>query len=472
MKNFLLILALHASISYTLPIIKDVLSEKQYLFAKAYLKQFYGLTTNDKSLNKEKVSDPIVQKIEEMQDFFGMNVTGTLDSTTLEMMHKPRCGVPDVHDFSTFPNRPRWKKYDLTYRIMNYTPDMTRADVDYAIKTALDVWSNVTPLTFKRIYTGEADIMISFASRVHGDFYPFDGQHGTLAHAYAPSPGIGGDAHFDEDEVWTAGTRGYNLFLVAAHEFGHSLGLDHSKNPEALMYPTYNGGDPRQFSLSQDDIKGIQTLYGGPVNRPPNKPESPSKPSPDPDVCSSFVTFDAIATLRGEILFFKDKFLWRKQPQNPKVSVDLLSYFWPFLPSGIQAAYEVEARDQVYLFKDNKYWVVSGMNLLTRYPKDILSLGFPSYVKKVDAAVHNPFTRKTYFFVENNYWRYDEKSRSMDRGYPRQTAKVLSGIGPKVEAAFYHNNHYYFFQGAKQLEYDIHLNRVTRVLNSNSWFGC
>lgn len=40
---------------------------------------------------------------------------------------------------------------------------MKREDVDYAFQKAFQVWSDVSFLRFRRIYEGEADIMILFA---------------------------------------------------------------------------------------------------------------------------------------------------------------------------------------------------------------------------------------------------------------------------------------------------------------------
>lgn len=50
-------------------------------------------------------------------------------------------------------------------RIKNYTPDLPRADVDSAIEKAFQLWSNVSPLTFTKVFEGQADIMISFVWR-------------------------------------------------------------------------------------------------------------------------------------------------------------------------------------------------------------------------------------------------------------------------------------------------------------------
>lgn len=48
---------------------------------------------------------------------------------------------------------------------------------------------------------------------------------------------------------------------MAAHEFGHSLGLSHSSVPGALMTPHYQEL-PRDFKLPEDDMHGIMQIYG------------------------------------------------------------------------------------------------------------------------------------------------------------------------------------------------------------------
>lgn len=54
---------------------------------------------------------------------------------------------------------------ERSFRIVNYTPDLKKADVDRAIHNAFNIWADVTPLTFKKLHEGMADIMISFGTK-------------------------------------------------------------------------------------------------------------------------------------------------------------------------------------------------------------------------------------------------------------------------------------------------------------------
>nr|XP_019572734.1 PREDICTED: stromelysin-2-like [Rhinolophus sinicus] len=368
MKNLPMLLLLCVAVCSAYPLNGAARDEDDSMdLVQHYLENYYNLSKDVKLFARRQDSSPVVKKIQEMQKFLGLKVTGKLNSDTLEVMRKPRCGVPDVGHFSTFPGTPRWRKTHLTYRIVDYTLDLPRDAVDSAIEKAVKVWENVTPLTFSRIYKGEADIMITFAVRDHGDFFPFDGPGMVLGHAYPPGPGIYGDAHFDDDEQWT-----------------------------------------------------------------------------------------------------KDTYFWRRSLWNPKPELQLISTFWPFLPSNLDAVYEVHSKDIVFIFKGNKFWAIRGTELQAGYPRDIHTLGLPPTIRKIDAAISDE-ENKTYFFVEDKYWRFDENSQSMEQGFPRLIGDDFPGVKPKVDAVLHAFGFFYFFSGSSKFEFDPNDRVVTHILNSNYW---
>ena len=85
---------------------------------------------------------------------------------------------------------------------------------------------------------------------------------GTLAVTFLPPPANGGtdagDILFNSNVSWQINSS-YDLMTVAAHEFGHALGLGESTVSTAVMYGTYNGV---KQTLTSDDVSGIQSIYG------------------------------------------------------------------------------------------------------------------------------------------------------------------------------------------------------------------
>lgn len=162
---------------------------------------------------------------------------------------------------------------------------------------------------------------------------------------------------------------------MAAHEFGHSLGLSHSDIRQALMAPFYRGYDP-VFNLDTDDIQGIQALYGKKTRRTTtstrfgddddqdggfdnshgNPKADPSPATPDTSLCADS-KFDTIFnSAEGYTYVFKGAKYWRLTdesiaPGYPKLIADN----WPGLPGNIDAAFTYK-NGKTYFFKGSKYW--------------------------------------------------------------------------------------------------------------------
>lgn len=248
----------------------DVRRAQRYLERFGYLDSpvigEYGVATTLVEPAPEvlgEFDDNTKRAVENFQGRYGLQVNGRIDEPTLDLMKKPRCGFPDTAEYVVQGNK--WATTALRYGFTNLSPDLGEGDVRTAVQTALGYWGAVTPLTFSNVDVAtNPEIRIRFVAGDHGDGSPFDGGSGVLAHAFYPPPNggdIAGDAHFDEAEAWSVNSppSGIDLYTVGAHEFGHALGLAHSTVGEALMYPYYGG--PHRY-LAQDDIDGIQSLYG------------------------------------------------------------------------------------------------------------------------------------------------------------------------------------------------------------------
>jgi hypothetical protein len=157
----------------------------------------------------------------------------------------------------------RWNKSNVTYSFSNFTGDLTQQVIIANIRRAFQTWSAVCFLTFTEV-RGTGDIAIAFETGNHGDGSSFDGAGNVLAHGVYPPPNggaIAGDLHFDDAERWTTNNppTGIDFLTVAIHEIGHTLGLDHSADANAIMFAFYGG--IRQ-NLATDDINGIRSIYG------------------------------------------------------------------------------------------------------------------------------------------------------------------------------------------------------------------
>ena len=56
-------------------------------------------------------------------------------------------------------------------------------------------------------------------------------------------------------------SAGFYIEDIAAHEFGHALGLGHSASTSVTMYPSVSTCNTGNRTLDADDIAGVRALY-------------------------------------------------------------------------------------------------------------------------------------------------------------------------------------------------------------------
>jgi hypothetical protein len=168
----------------------------------------------------------------------------------------------------------------LQYTFANLTTQVAPSLTVSEMTRALNQWPKYANVHFTPGLDAEAPqtVAIKFAEYDHGDGYPFDGAGPILAHTFYPVPTnpepIAGDMHLNGSETWNVGAD-TDIYTVTLHEAGHSLGLGHTTDTTAIMYPYYRLGQ----QIANDDINGIQSLYGPPNGSQPTVTPAPTTPT-------------------------------------------------------------------------------------------------------------------------------------------------------------------------------------------------
>jgi len=156
------------------------------------------------------------------------------------------------------------------------------------VRAAIARWAGVVNLTLKQVSDAVGvDIRVGWGSFAGSQVGQTDYSYrGGSAAVFVP----GTKVRLEDPNLRPVGTTptstyqgtSTTLYEVMLHEFGHALGLDHSTDSSATMYPIVG---PANANLDASDIAGIQLLYGAPAgsaviaNTAPN-PSTGAAPSP------------------------------------------------------------------------------------------------------------------------------------------------------------------------------------------------
>jgi Matrixin len=165
----------------------------------------------------------------------------------------------------------RWKTSQVPFYVNPANNDVSQDAAITALQAGAANWSAQTTAGVNIYYAGRTNGTSITLNNKNEIFFRNTSSGSTIATTYW---WYGSDGKLlDADMMFYDG--GFKFFTgqsgcsggvfvedIATHEFGHFIGINHSSDSTATMYPTTSGWCNMSWRyLSQDDVNAVQTLY-------------------------------------------------------------------------------------------------------------------------------------------------------------------------------------------------------------------
>ena len=176
-----------------------------------------------------------------------------------------------------------WKSHQAYYYVNAANLDIPEADAEAAIRAGADAWALQTNADISLVYAGRTTGSSVVNNGKNEVFFRSESNGNTIAVAYYWWDGSGNlvDADilfYDGGFQFFGGSSGcasgQYVQDVATHEFGHVVGISHSGDSSATMYPSTGSCSQNWRTLAADDVSAAETAYP-----PAGSTPAPSAPS-------------------------------------------------------------------------------------------------------------------------------------------------------------------------------------------------
>jgi hypothetical protein len=161
-----------------------------------------------------------------------------------------------------------WPQGSMRYYVNPVNMDLPESAIVPAVQAGANVWQQ-SGTSFTFTYSGTTAITTNTYDATNVVMFRNASSGSAIATTYS---WFSGASIVDADIVfWDAGFQfftgtsgcagGFYIEDVAAHEFGHALGLGHSSVAAATMYPSISTCSQQNRTLDADDIAAVLSLY-------------------------------------------------------------------------------------------------------------------------------------------------------------------------------------------------------------------